>query len=218
MTHSSLPSPARDEEEIDETACVDLGVNFFCAVLMLFVFAAFNLDDDPRPETLLTLGQREETREIEPPAWSATAERGSFAIFHEGKLLLLDMASITAGIETQAKAYSGDNGFMLFQSLSESSPAAFTLTVNLAVWNPPAPWLRETLEPGPDSPCPISALRPIAVLVTPDAGDLMALQSYARRCGHRLRIEPVKAPTAAGMLRIPFGLSFADFSAEKMFR
>lgn len=200
----------------DETAAIDLGVAFFCAVLVLFVFVAFNLDDDPRPDVPQTLGQREQTRPLAPPAWSPVAERGSLAVFHAGRLTVLDLAEISAGLADPTRAYSGDDGFTLAQMRAEPSPAAFALRLSMAVPAIPAPWRRETRDPGPETPCPETARPLVTVLAPPEAGDLAQLEAYARRCGHRLRIEPV--PERGGMLQIPLGLSSADFAAEGMFR
>ena len=55
----------------DSTATIDLAIAFFCSVLVLFVFVAFNLEDAPEDPVRTTLGQRDATVTIEPPTWSA---------------------------------------------------------------------------------------------------------------------------------------------------
>lgn len=202
----------------DDTAAIDLAITFFCAVLVLFVFVEFNVDNDPRPEVPVTLGQSETTRELTPPAWSAVNERGSFAVLTETDLAVLDLPALAAGVLDPAAAFQGPEGTTLFNTGPGAAPNDFSLTFGFAPDDLPAPWTRERLTLAADAACPETARALVTVLVPAATPDLEPLGAYARRCGFRLRLETLAPPMPDGFVWRRLALSAEHYTAESMFR
>ena len=208
---------AEPEDEGDETASIDLAVGFFCSVLMLFVFIDFNVEDVPPSNFRDTLGQIEQTVDMWPGAWSAVNQRGSFAVWQDTGLTLLDLGAISDGVVTSKAQYRGDNGFQSFSAGQEAAPNSFSLVLNFTLSNIPTPWRREVVA-WDDEKCFSNSRVLLTVFVPREAPDMANLFAFGQRCGQRLRLQPAGALSDDGRTQIKFGLSEGHYSAKGMFR
>lgn len=126
-----------NQDTSDEIAAIDLAVAFFCTVLVLFVFVAFNIDRDPKTDPFRTTSQDELTIPAPIPAWSAINQRGSFAIWLDDRLLVLDLVEITKGMRIITEQYQGPDGYMSYLRGGEASPASFRVDIGLNLQKPP---------------------------------------------------------------------------------
>jgi len=208
---------ATPEDEGDETASIDLAVGFFCSVLVLFVFIEFNVADTPRTDVTDTLGQTEQTVEMWPSAWSAVNQRGSFAVWQNTGLTLLDLGVISEGVIAAKFQYQGENGFQSLSVPPGSAPNSFHLTLNFVISDIPLPWQREVVTWNEDA-CFKGSRSLLTVFVPRETRDVARLLAFGQRCGLRLRLEPAGALSSDGRTEISFALSQGAYSAERMFR
>lgn len=204
--------------DADHTASIDLAVAFFCSVLVLFVFVAFNLDNDPRPEIPVTLAQRTLTREIVPPAWSALTERGSYAVLAENDLVVLDLPAIGTGIQDPSAVFQRTQEYPSYIAGPSAAPNAFSLSFAIRPEDTDAPWQRERLSLEADADCPQTARSLITVFLPSTTTNLGPTLAYARRCGLRLRFHPLRQARADGYVSLRIALSPESYSADRMFR
>ena len=202
----------------DDTAAIDMSIVFFSAVLMMFVFVAFNLDALPDPEEPISIGQSVPTVEVLPRSWSPINERGSYSVLTMDRLYLLDLSTIGKGVIDSSEAVSTDDAFQVYSARAESAPNAFRL---LLTFNPdrfPEPWVRESSSLMKDSAC-IAIQRPLlTVLAMPGSSLLVSLMAYVDRCGIRLRLDFLPKTEAQEMVTASIGIGSASFRAESIFR
>lgn len=209
---TSAPKP----DSSDETAAIDLAVAFFCTVLVLFVFVAFNLDRDPKTEPFRTASQEQITMPAPIPAWSAINQRGSFAVWSDDRLIVLDLAEITHGMRVITDQYQGPDGYMSYLRGREASPASFRADFGLTVQSPPEPWVKEILTQ--NGACP-DTIRPfVTVLVPEGASELGAIVDLSERCGFRVRFENFKVGSDGVSGTFGLALSARSFGGERIFR
>ncbi|QEW20181.1 hypothetical protein LA6_002376 [Marinibacterium anthonyi] len=213
----SAPVP-EDMTEEDDTAALDLSIAFFSAVLMLFAFVSFQLTRTPRPEPAATLSQPDIARPVQPPTWSAVAERGSWAVYDGTRLTILDMDAIAAGMRDVLDAYDGDDGYQALTLHDDADPRSFSLRLSFRPDALPRPWQREVLQPAPDSACPETGRRLMRTYVAADVADVTGLAAYLDRCNRQFAPLPLRAASDAGRVTVQIGLTPGSYSAEAMFR
>jgi hypothetical protein len=203
-------------DEDDDTAAIDVAVSFFCAVLVLFVFIAFNIDRDPQSPVLETKSQDVLTVPAQVPAWSAINQRGSFAIWEEETLLVLDMSSIGVGMRKITDQYQGPDGYFNYSRGAENSPASFRIDVGLFVQQAPETWIR--LRVGVDDDCPQDIRPLVTVFLSSLEPDVSRLISLAERCEFRVRYETLAPLADEGWGSFSLQLGQAAYGAERIFR
>lgn len=204
--------------EDDDTAALDLSIAFFSAVLMLFAFVAFQITRTPRPEPAATLRQPDIARPVQPPTWSAVAERGSWAVYDGTDFTILDMDAIAAGMRDVLDAYDGDDGYQTLTLHDDADPRSFSLRLSFRPDALPEPWRREVLSPGLDEPCPETGRPILRTYVAADVPDVTALAAYLDRCGRVFAPVPLREAGDTGRVTVQIGLSPGSYSAEAMFR
>lgn len=209
---STEPKP----DTSDETAAIDLAVAFFCAVLVLFVFVAFNLDRDPKTEPFRTASQEEITIPAPVPAWTAINQRGSFALWSDDRMIILDLPEISKGMRVITDQYQGADGYMSYLRGSESSPASFRVDFGLTVLSPPEPWVKAVVTQ--EGACP-ETIRSFVTLFIPEGADrLNPIFDLSERCGFRVRFETLKIDSAGLSGTFALALSAGSFGGERIFR
>lgn len=200
----------------DETAAIDLAVAFFCAVLVLFVFVAFNLDRDPKTEPFRTASQEQITIPAPVPAWSAINQRGSFAVWSDDQLIILNLIEIAKGIRVITDQYQGPDGYNSYLRGREASPASFRIDFGLNLQSPPAPWVKAIVTQ--EGVCP-ETVRPFVTVLIPDgANRLNAVFDLSERCGFRVRFETLRIGSDGLSGTFALALSAGSFGGERIFR
>jgi hypothetical protein len=202
----------------DETASIDLSIAFFCTVLVLFVFVAFQPEALPEDPKRQTIGQTEWTRTVQTPGWNAVAERGGFALMSGEMLQILDMDYIGAGIR---KPGSIENSARASQSFFAGKGAVlneFSLSVTLTPGDLPEGIIRASVSMDRDGECPGGGARLLTVWAMTKVPDLNPLLEFAKRCGRKLRLESPLKPASDGTVTLRIALRPGDYTAESMFR
>lgn len=214
---SSVPKPSETgAEDVQETASVDLAIALFCAVLVLFVFVASNLDRDPEAPPLQTLAQTKITAPMTLPSYSPVNERTSFLLMTEDRIFHINLPEIGRGIRDRAVQYSADDGYHLFSRGTGQSPAEFLLTINMSVKAPPTVWIRSEIDLA--EKCP-GDLRPILTVFYLKSSRLFpSLSTWAEKCGMRVRYEPVSLSPDGRIGMVTLALNAEVYSADRIFR
>lgn len=200
----------------DSTATIDLAIAFFCSVLVLFVFVAFNLEDAPEDPVRTTLGQRDATVTIEPPTWSAINERGSFALWHNNQLYILDLTAFARGVVSPTDIYSGKNVGFFSNLPKDGASHAFSLSYSFDLANIPSEWMSDVLSLQTQCPETVRAL--ISVLVPPETDSLQPIIDFSSRCGQYIRIIYTAPITDDGWINTALRLRQSDYLSENIFR
>ena len=211
------PEP-RSEEGIE---AIDMSVAFFAAVLMLFVFVAFNVQRPERPEELPSIGQTQPTVEAVPGTWSAIVPSGGFALLLGDTLHVIDMNRLAEGVANPLSQVSTDGGWSNFETLETAAPNSFALEVVFLAQDLEPALLRSVHDLASDAnqTCPDTDVigTNLAVVVEPDHPDLMPLLRFGFDCGLQIRVEPVDIRSRR-TLRWNIARSPASYTSEAMFR
>lgn len=201
----------------DETASIDISMTFFAAILLIFVFVAFNLAPEMSPPTA-TLGQNEETVEALPATWNPVAERGSFALLSGGVLNLLDMKEVARGIVDPTAAVSTEANHASFLAGEGPAPNEFGLALSFTPGALPGAWVSDTLVPEDDTPCPVGLPSVLTVWVDHREPGLAQTLSWAASCQLRLRVEVLPPAAPSGRVSRAISLDADSFAMQRMFR
>ena len=199
----------------DQTTSIDLAVGFFGSVLVLFVFVAFNVSNEPSREKTPTIGQLEATVEVYPPSWSPVMARSSWALLAGERLTILDLSEIS---RDRFASPVRPEGYHRYVRSSEPAPNAFELTlIAIDYENLPLAWRREVLQLGENDPCPDTALDLVSVIFPNGTVGFGALLRFAGRCDFRLRF--FANPHQGRLLQFPIKLASDDYlTMEGMLR
>lgn len=204
-----------------DNSSIDLALAFFCAVFVLFVFVKLNVQTNPEQPTLASIGNPVSINDAIPNSWQTIAQRGGFAIHYKNKLLLLNMSNVARGIHTDTYNSFGQNGWLNWDTPrgSSAAPHAYILEIWINVTNPPAPWIRQTVDFSEVTECnfPMPAL--VTVFIEPSSTGLDQLAEFARICGSRLRFQLLRREIASnGITLVSIGLSPSAYSRRNIFR
>ena len=204
------------EDDEDDTAAIDVAVAFFCAVLVLFVFVAFNIDRDPKTTLRQTTSQTEPTVPAQVPAWTAINQRGSFAIWESGTLFVLDMSNIGEGMRTITEQYQGPDGYFNYTRGAESSPASFRIDLGVFTQQAPDLWIRARV--GSNDDCADDVRPLVTVFVSSMETDVAELMALAQRCEFRIRFEILGSLQDERWGSLSLLLGQAAYGSERIFR
>lgn len=215
----SAPASENHDSDATDTSALDLSVAFFCSVLVLFVFVAFNLDDrEPLPDQD-SLGQEALTVAAEPGMWGAVVPSGRFAVMTDDTLYVVNLARVAQGIVVPSEQVSTDRAWGNYSDVAGFAANQFTYRLNLNLTDPEPDLIRESIVlNGSEFACPDWPVRSdLAVFVPDGAFDLGPLLAFGATCNLALRIEPVFDPEET-IASIFFGRSAASYAGERMFR
>lgn len=207
-------------DEHNDTASLDLAIAFFCSVLVLFVFIAFSIVTEEPRVNVRSIAQSDDTIEMGSAGWQAIRERGDFALFHKGKLTILDMSAIARELHDPDLAYSGPLGETVFSTSAryKSVPSASALKIYVDADAPPPPWVLATVDLVEPFECVDGLRAQLTVFLLPDENDLSPLTRLDRTCDLRIRHAHVKTPEDGGHLRLVLILSPRSFDSQRVFR
>ncbi|MEL6958743.1 MAG: hypothetical protein AAGL89_07320 [Pseudomonadota bacterium] len=204
------------QDDVQDTASIDLAIAFFCAVLVLFVFVAFNLDRDPESPPLQTLSQTEITSPVFVASYSPINTRTSFLLMTATGLFHLDLPQIGRGLRDSSSQYNADDGYMLYTRGTGPSPAEFLLTLNISVEDPPADWVAAEIDVSGECLSSLNLL--LTVFHVEEALDPSPLLAWAEGCGQRVRFEPITISPDGRIGILTVALNPGAYAADRIFR
>lgn len=216
MQGADVQHPETVPDDVQDTASIDLAIAFFCAVLVLFVFVAFNLDRDAEAPPLQTLSQTEITAPVFVASYSPINTRTSFLLMTGTGLFHLDLPQIGLGMRDVGSQYNADDGYMLYTRGSGLSPAEFLLTLYISVEAPPAEWIAAEIDVTGEC---LNSLNPLlTVFHVEEAQDPSPLLVWAEACGQRVRFEPITVSPDGRFGVLTVALNPGAYAADRIFR
>lgn len=201
---------------MNNTSDIDLSLTFFCSILTLLVFAAAHSAGQNEVRVKKTLLQKNATVSSPSAAWSPVHRRGSYALWREGKLILLDMSTITAGIKSIKLQYQGERGYVSYIRGAEQSPASLRVDLGMNLSSPPENWVKAIVDSGGDCPANV---RPFLTVFIPDEPEVIdPIFDFVSRCQIDLRLESLGIAGDMQTGLIALSLNSRAFSGERIFR
>lgn len=201
----------------DDYSSVDVAVTFMACVIMMLAVVKFTFAPEVPRADLPSAGQTAETTIAVPQAWSPAAPRTSFGWFDRGELVLVDMVALAASMADPAFAWPEAARLERPYPPGAPVPSGFVLTLSFAPDEFPQAWVRQRVVPGEDAPCAETETGRLTVWMPAEAEGSEPLIAWAARCGHRLRIEPLRK-SDSGRLTPRLGVHPGVFSLSTIFR